>query len=70
MPDEILTLREVAEYLKIGERTAYRLVQEGKLPAFKVGGTWRLRRGDLDSWIEQQTAAHTEPKGSPTKDDA
>lgn len=70
MPDEILTLREVAEYLKIGERTAYRLVQDGKLPAFKVGGAWRLRRGALDTWMAQQTAANTEPKSSNTKDDA
>lgn len=48
---EILTLDEVASYLKAGKRTVYRLAAEGKLPAFKLGGTWRFRRSDLDEWI-------------------
>jgi excisionase family DNA binding protein len=48
---EILTLDEVAAYLKAGRRTVYRLAAEGKLPAFKLGGTWRFRRSDLDAWI-------------------
>lgn len=48
---DILTLDEVAAYLKAGKRTVYRLVAEGKLPAFKLGGTWRFRRSDLESWI-------------------
>lgn len=38
MNDQILTLKEVAEYLKLAEKTAYRLAAEGKLPGFKVGG--------------------------------
>lgn len=50
-PDEILTIDEVAAYLKAGKRTVYRLAASGKLPAFKLGGTWRFRRGDLDNWI-------------------
>ncbi len=41
MADEILTLKEVAEYLKLAEKTAYRLAAEGRLPGFKVGGSWR-----------------------------
>jgi excisionase family DNA binding protein len=48
---QILTLDEVAAYLKAGKRTVYRLAAEGKLPAFKLGGTWRFRRSDLDEWI-------------------
>ena len=52
MNDEILTLREVAEYLKLAEKTAYRLAAEGKLPGFKVGGSWRFRREDIEAWIE------------------
>jgi excisionase family DNA binding protein len=47
----ILTLDEVASYLKVGKRTVYRLVSEGKIPAFKVGGTWRFRQTELDQWI-------------------
>lgn len=49
--DEILTLDEVALYLKAGKRTVYRLAAEKKLPAFKLGGTWRFRRADLEKWI-------------------
>ena len=48
---EILTLEEVASYLKAGKRTVYRLAQDGKIPAFKLGGSWRFRRGELDRWI-------------------
>lgn len=54
MTDEILTLKEVAEYLKLAEKTAYRLAAEGKLPGFKVGGSWRFKREDIDAWIEDQ----------------
>lgn len=52
MSDEILTIQELAEYLKLNEKTAYRLAGEGKLPGFKVGGSWRFKRKDLDAWIE------------------
>ena len=54
MNDEILTLKEVAEYMKLAEKTAYRLAAEGKLPGFKVGGSWRFKREDIDRWIEEQ----------------
>lgn len=50
--DEILTLEEVAAYLKAGKRTVYRLAQQGDIPAFKLGGTWRFRRDELDRWID------------------
>ena len=51
--DEILTLDEVATYLKAGKRTVYRLAQQGEIPAFKLGGTWRFRRSELDRWIAE-----------------
>ncbi|MEQ3724157.1 helix-turn-helix domain-containing protein [Alcanivorax sp.] len=54
MADEILTLKEVASYLKVAEKTAYRLAAEGKLPGFKVGGSWRFRQEDIVHWIEAQ----------------
>jgi len=49
--DEILTLEEVATYLKAGKRTVYRLAQQGAIPAFKLGGSWRFRRAEPDRWI-------------------
>ncbi|MUH72800.1 methylation-associated defense system helix-turn-helix domain-containing protein MAD1 [Psychrosphaera haliotis] len=54
MSSEILTIKELAEYLKLTEKTAYRLAAEGKLPGFKVGGSWRFKSEDVDAWIEEQ----------------
>ena len=51
LPDEILTIDEVAVFLKAGKRTVYRLAATGEIPAFKLGGTWRFRRSELDHWI-------------------
>jgi len=54
-PGQILTLDEVAAYLKVGKRTVYRLAAAKKIPAFKVGGIWRFSRVDIDAWIRQQS---------------
>lgn len=54
--EQILTIKEVAEYLKVTERTIYRLSQAKKIPSFKVGGMWRYLRKDIDAWIARQTA--------------
>ena len=56
---EILTLDEVAAYLKAGKRTVYRLAQQGEIPAFKLGGTWRFRRSELDAWIAESIRQKT-----------
>ena len=52
--DEMLTIDEVALYMKAGKRTVYRLATSGRIPAFKLGGTWRFRRSDLSDWISGQ----------------
>lgn len=54
-PGQILTLDEVAAYLKVGKRTVYRLAAAKKIPAFKVGGIWRFRKADLERWIASRT---------------
>ena len=54
MADDILTIQELAIYLKLNEKTAYRLASEGKLPGFKVGGSWRFKRVDIEQWIEEK----------------
>ncbi len=54
---DILTISIVAEYIKVTERTLYGLAAAKKIPAFKVGGTWRFARVDVDQWIKRQTAA-------------
>ena len=56
-PDsDILTILEVANYLKVAERTVYRLAAAKKIPAFKVGGAWRFSRAEIDQWIKSQSS--------------
>jgi excisionase family DNA binding protein len=50
-PDDILTIDEVANLLKIPRSSIYKLAQEGKIPAHKVGRHWRFHRGTLVRWI-------------------
>lgn len=58
MTDQILTLKEVAAYLKLAEKTAYKLAAADKLPGFKVGGSWRFKKEDIDQWIEEQKSSN------------
>lgn len=57
MEDEILTIKEVSEYLKIKEKTAYALAAKGDIPGFKVGGSWRFKRDVIQKWIDEQGAS-------------
>ncbi len=58
---EILTIKQVASYLKVTERTIYRLAAGKRIPAFKVGGTWRFSRVEIDAWIKQQSMEAVDP---------
>jgi len=49
-----MTIRELAAYLKMAEKTLYRLAAEGAVPGFKVGGSWRFRKSEIDKWIGAQ----------------
>ena len=77
MTENILTIREVAELLKINEKTIYKLAAEAKIPGFKVGGSWRFDRATITRWIEKgaapanggpqpQTGPETAPPGRAT----
>ena len=69
---EVLTLPEVAAYLKVTERTIYRLAGAKKIPAFKVGGVWRFSRADIDQWIKQQSTDELDTRdnsGGATEDE-
>ncbi len=52
----IMTIGEVADYLKVTERTIYRLAGPKQIPAFKVGVSWRFSKADIDGWTQRQTA--------------
>ena len=57
MPDDVLTLKEVAEYLKVNERTIYRMVADRKIPGFKVGGSWRFKLTEIEAWVKAKSHA-------------
>ncbi|WP_280951552.1 N-6 DNA methylase [Methylocella silvestris] len=52
--DEVLAVKEVAALLKINEKTAYKLAARGEIPAFKVGGSWRFEKAQLEEWMNQK----------------
>jgi excisionase family DNA binding protein len=54
--DQVLTLDELALYLKIPKSTLYKLVQEGRIPGQKLGKQWRFARRAVDQWLEQQSS--------------
>ena len=59
----IMTMGEVADYLKVTERTIYRLAGAKQIPAFKVGGSWRVSKADIDGWISRQSTADLDEAG-------
>ncbi len=54
MPDEVLTIKEVAALLKLAEKTVYAMANAGEIPAFKIRGQWRIKRTELDQWLDAQ----------------
>lgn len=51
---EVLTIEELAAYLKISKSTLYKLVREGSLPCKKVGKHWRFHKDAIDEWLKQR----------------
>lgn len=50
-PDDVMTSDDVMTYLKRAKSTTYKLAQEGRLPARKVGRHWRFHRSAFDAWL-------------------
>lgn len=51
-PKEYLSVSDMATEFGIHEMTFYRMIRDKKIPAFKIGSQWRVRRADLDRWLE------------------
>ena len=58
----LLTLAEAATILKISKRTLHRMIQHRQIPAFKVGGQWRILESRFEEWVEEEE--HLTPKAS------
>ena len=64
---EIMTIEEVAEYLRVSERTVYDWAQKGDLPGGKLGTTWRFKREDVENWVDSRISKKSHqaiPSGS------
>ena len=53
MSNGIMDIKEVSNYLKIKEQTVYRLAQQGKIPAIKIGGQWKVKQEHLDKMFDE-----------------
>jgi len=62
---KLITVKEVANYLVVTERTVYRLIKDPSFPAFKVGGQWRFKMELIDDWMRRDRATgHSSPEFS------
>ncbi|PCJ59163.1 MAG: PTS fructose transporter subunit IIA [Candidatus Hydrogenedentota bacterium] len=62
MPDhEILTIEEVARYLRISERTVYDWANKGSIPCGKLGTTWRFKREEVEKWVDDKLSGNVAP---------
>ena len=51
---EIMTIEEVADYLRVKKRTIYEWLKKGKIPAIKTVGQWRFKKSKIDAWLDSQ----------------
>lgn len=56
--DTLLTVKEVAAMLRVSAQTLYKMLEQGSIPAVKVGSQWRFEREKVRAWLEAQGAAH------------
>lgn len=54
---DIMTIEEVAEYVRVSERTIYDWAQKGEIPGGKIGTSWRFRRDDIEQWVNNKLSA-------------
>ncbi|MEZ6127171.1 MAG: helix-turn-helix domain-containing protein [Planctomycetaceae bacterium] len=57
--ESLLTLKEVADYLRVSEDSIYKMAQAGEIPGFKIGRQWRFRRSEIHDWLHQQSNQRT-----------
>ena len=57
--DDILTLEEVAKYLRVSERTVYDCAQKGEIPAGKIRASWRFKKSEIDRWVNERLSSST-----------
>lgn len=66
MEDDILTIEEVAKYLRVSERTVYDWAQKGEIPAGKIGTVWRFKKTEIEKWVNDRLAVNKTPQSFQT----
>ena len=61
MGDDILTIEEVAKYLRVSERTVYDWAQKGEIPAGKIGTVWRFKKSEIEKWVNERLSSSQRP---------
>ena len=62
MEDDILTIEEVAKYLRVSDRTVYDWAQKGEIPAGKIGTVWRFKKSELEKWVNERLSSSSVKK--------
>ena len=62
MEDDILTIEEVAKYLRVSDRTVYDWAQKGEIPAGKIGTVWRFKKSELERWVNERLSSSSVKK--------
>lgn len=57
MDDDILTIEEVARYLRVSERTVYDWAQKGEIPSGKIGTVWRFKKSEIERWVNERLSS-------------
>ncbi|HOS30713.1 MAG TPA: PTS sugar transporter subunit IIA, partial [Treponemataceae bacterium] len=67
MEDDILTIEEVAKYLRVSERTVYDWAQKGEVPSGKIGTVWRFKKSEIEKWVNDRLSSGSRPSPSGTQ---
>src|SRR5574344_2923862 len=59
--DDILTIEEVAKYLRVSERTVYAWAQKGEIPSGKIGTVWRFKKSEIEKWVNDRLSSSSKP---------
>ena len=62
MEDDILTIEEVAKYLRVSDRTVYDWAQKGEIPAGKIGTVWRFKKSEVEKWVNERLSSSSNTK--------
>jgi PTS system nitrogen regulatory IIA component len=66
--EQLMSVRELADYLRVNISTVYIWSQRGQIPALKMGKMWRYRRSEIDQWLRERRSPPLEPERAPASE--